>query len=336
MKVIKKTLNVVFVANALVLAVNLAANYRYYAAGNDWRYSVFFSLSITTLGVLSGALLLAPLFSKYNWTKYPTLKLLLSVLIFAVYGLALMYAAIKLSAVLFRLDYGNKTDIFITNATFSILFSIIIGLIISGRNFLAELKNSIEDNEHMKQEMIRSRYETLKSQVNPHFLFNSLNTLTVMIPQQPDVAVQFVEQMSKVFRYSLQYSNEQTVEIETELKVVRSYLFLNEQRFNDKLNVSIRIDDNVLRRKIVTQSLLMLAENAIKHNEISMERPLSLDIYSEHDYLVVANTLQPKAIMEQSTKVGLENIKKRYGLASDMPVVIEERECFKVKIPLLK
>ena len=188
----------------------------------------------------------------------------------------------------------------------------------------------------MKQEMIQSQYETLKSQVNPHFLFNSLNTLTVMIPQQPDVAVRFVEQMSKVFRYSLQHSGDNTIDVATELKVVQSYLFLNEQRYGSKLTVDVKVSDAVMQQKIITQSLLMLVENAIKHNELSHENPLAVRIYNEGAYLVVANTLQRKSLIEQSTNIGLDNIRKRYVLATDMPVVVDEaNELFTVKIPLL-
>jgi two-component system LytT family sensor kinase len=142
--------------------------------------------------------------------------------------------------------------------------------------------------------------------------------------------------MSKVFRYSLQHSDEPEILLETELKVVRSYLFLNEQRYEGKLKVNINIDAHALQQKIITQSLLMLLENAIKHNEISTAAPLSISIHNEAGKLVVTNTLQRKHIPETSTRVGLENIKKRYALASTQPVVTEEaNNLFIVKIPLL-
>ncbi len=331
-----KRLIILFVVSCLiVLGVNLAGNYRYYAAGNDWHYSVIFSLSITTFGWVGGMSLYYLFFRKVQWTVRPTQKLLTGVLLFALYGCVMMAVAMKTMVLLFHFHEQNSRD-YVYNCTFSALFTMIIGLMTSGQQFLIHLKKSIQDNELMKQEMIQSQYETLKSQVNPHFLFNALNTLTVMIPRQPEVAVNFVEQMSKVFRYSLQHSGENTINLSSELKVTRSYLFLNQQRYDGKLTVDIKIEESLMDRKIITQSLLMLVENAIKHNEISHENPLSVNIYDEGDYIVVKNTLRRKALLERSTNVGLENIKKRYALACNIPVVVEEvNNSFVVKIPML-
>ena len=329
----KKFLSVLLLSYAIVLAVNLAANYGFYAAGNDWRPGIVFCLAITTLGVAGGNALSA-VFKRFRWLQRPMLKLLISVSLFAAYGALLMITGMKCMAVLFH-KYPSGQE-YTTNIIFSVLFSMIIGLIVSGRHFLLNLRKSVAHNERLEQEMIQSRFEVLKSQVNPHFLFNSLNTLTVMIPAQPDIAVQFVEQMARVFRYSLQHSDEQQVDVATELKVVRSFLFLNEQRFEGKLLVTINIDEQAQQRNIITLSLLMLVENAIKHNEISTPNPLKINIFNENDYLVVSNILQQRIVPGPSTKVGLDNIKKRYALTTATPVQIDnDHNCFTVKIPLL-
>lgn len=329
-----KFLLIVFVSLIIVLGVNIGGNYQYYAAGGDWHYSVFFSLGFTLLCWLVFSLLTHFVFQRMNWSDRPTFRILTGALIFASVGFSMMLAT---QWAIIKFTGGSMSaHTMISNCIYSAMISMIIGLIVTGQQALMDLKKSIEDNERMKQEMVQSQYETLKSQVNPHFLFNSLNTLTVMIPQQPDVAVSFVEQLSKVFRYSLQYSGENTIDVGTELKVVRSYLFLNEQRYGSKLKVEVAIGATALAQKIITQSLLMLAENAIKHNEISHEHPLSVHIYDEGKYLVVKNTLQRKKVLEPSTNVGLENIKKRYALASGVPVIIEDTDqWFVVKIPLL-
>jgi len=334
MKQAKKLLFVLGVALSIVMGVNLVSNYPYYKHGN-WHFSVFFSLTATTLGVLGGYTIFHFLFRRYNWLKNPTLKLLSSVLVFGLYGLLLMYASVAVVGQVLHIDYNVES--LKGDVIYAVLFSMIIGLVVSGHSFLLHLKKASEDNLLMQQQMVQSQFDTLKNQVNPHFLFNSLNTLTVMIPQQPDVAVQFVEQMAKVFRYSLQHGGEQTVSLDTELKVVRSYLFLNEQRFDGKLRVDINLDDNAKQKRVITQSLLMLVENAIKHNEISSANPLTLTINNEGtSLLVAANTLQRKPIPEASTGVGLENIKRRYALATAMPVqVTESNNLFVVKIPLL-
>ena len=326
---------IILISAVIILGVNIAGNYRYYAAGNDWRYSIFFVLAVGTLGWLFGIPLGMAVGKLFRGKQKPGVKLLLAMSLMVLHGTIIMLVAMK--SMVFFLHFAEfSTQQYVDNISYAVLISLIIGLSASGQQFLISLKKSAEDQEKMKQEMIRSQYEALKSQVNPHFLFNSLNTLTVMIPRQPELAVKFVEQMSKVFRYSLQNSSENTIEVTTELKVVRSFLFLNEQRFEGKLIIEIDVDDSAMQRHIITQSLLMLAENAVKHNEISIAKPLTIKIYAEDKYLVMANTLQPKTQIEQSTKVGLENIGKRYELASDVPVVVEQtNDLFIVKLPLL-
>jgi|GEM_PF-6816949 len=319
----------------IVIAVNLLGNHQYYSHGGNWHYSVAFSLGMTTCCLAFFYVLNGFVFRRMNWTERPTLKVFLGGLIFAAGGSLLSFLAIK-GLVLSGIHTEQSVDTYINNCTWSAVLSMAIGFMVTAQMALRGLKEKGEENEQMKQEMIQSQYETLKSQVNPHFLFNSLNTLTVMIPQQPDVAVRFVEQMSKVFRYSLQHSGDNTIDVATELKVVQSYLFLNEQRYGDKLAVAIQVSDAAMQQKIITQSMLMLVENAIKHNELSHEHPLSVKIYNEGAYLVVANTLQRKSLIEKSTNIGLDNIRKRYALATNMPVVVDEaNELFTVKIPLL-
>jgi two-component system LytT family sensor kinase len=334
MKGPKKIFVIYIVSIVLVQAVNFLGNYSYYKAGGDLKSGLIFTFAITTYCWLGFLLLGTFVFSKFRWSERPTLKIIGGSAVFAISGAAMVYTAMEGMVYFFHWQQPS-TQSLIESCTYSGLFSMIIGLMITAQQSLMTLRKTYEENEKMKAEMIQSQYETLKSQVNPHFLFNSLNTLTVMIPRQPEVAVQFVEQMSKVFRYSLEYSGQNVIDLRDELKVVRSYLFLNEQRYEGKLKVSIDLDDAVLQKKIITQSLLMLVENAIKHNEISNENPLSVAIYSEGAYLVVKNTLQRKSLPERSTNVGLDNIKKRYALATDVPVIVEEKDnLFIVKLPL--
>ncbi len=331
----KNTLVFILVSILLVLGVNISGNYRNYAEGADWKQSVFFVLTLTLMGWLIGipvGKLLRKLFAD---TKRPLGTLLFAMLILAVQGALMMIVALNAMVIVFHFHAPNTAE-YVAATSYSVLFTLIIGLMATGQQFLQSLLKSKEDNERMKQEMIRSQYEALKSQVNPHFLFNSLNTLTVMISTQPELAVKFVEQMSKVFRYSLQNSAENIIDVGTELKVVQSFLFLNEQRFEGKLCIDIAVTDRVMQRQIITQSLLMLAENAIKHNEISTDKPLTVSISNDDDYLIMENTLQRRAQIEASTNIGLANIKQRYALVSEKPVVVEEtNNMFTVKLPLI-
>jgi LytS/YehU family sensor histidine kinase len=241
-----------------------------------------------------------------------------------------------------KLIYGYSGQDFpqsdyIMNSTFCALFTLIFTLMAYGSEFIKQWKISIHENERMQHEMQQSQYELLKSQVNPHFLFNSLNTLITIIPEKPEVAVSFVKQLSKVFRYALIHVADNTVSVVTELKIVDAYLFLNKERYGEKLIIDIQLDEQALKLSLITQSLLMLVENAIKHNELSEKHPLTINIYNEGDILIIKNTLQLKKLLDPSTGIGLNNIISRYKHVTNIPVTIEkERNWFIVKLPLLQ
>jgi len=331
---IRKAISALLIAYALVLGVNIVMNYSYYTHGGDWRYSVCFSLAVTTLGTIGGITVVSFAMQQLNWNKRPALTFLLSILIFIVYGILLMVGAMK--SMVWLGFHDQPIDNYIENTVYSVLFTLIIGLIMSGREFLRNVQETARDNERMKLAILQSQYDTLKNQVNPHFLFNALNTLVSLIPAQPEKAVAFVEQMSKVMRYSLQHSDDNAIALKEELTVVRAYLYLNGQRFEDKLIAEIDIDEAALHRNILTHSLLMLVENAVKHNGISHGKPLHIHIFSEGDKIVVRNSLQRKSIPEPSTGIGLENIRKRYAYITPVPVTIAEMaETFTVSLPLL-
>jgi LytS/YehU family sensor histidine kinase len=190
---------------------------------------------------------------------------------------------------------------------------------------------------YLKKEKIESQYEALKSQINPHFLFNSFNTLITIIEEDPGLGVRYVEQLSDFYRSILQYREKELIPLAEEIQLVKSYFFLLKERFGDKLNLSIQLDEGQ-HSYIVPLSLQMLVENAIKHNVVSSEKPLSIQIHTNEDqYLVVANNLQPKRTKEPSTGFGLNSIITRYALLTSNPVdVLEKEATFEVHIPLIK
>jgi two-component system LytT family sensor kinase len=336
MKGLKYTLLCVGVSIMLVLMVNIAGNYEYYANGNDWKFSVFFTLCVTFLSWLASWPTRQLINRVFRFNINPTVQLLLTMLLFAMQGTVVMVATMKAAVVIAHIEEPSLYS-YINNTVYCILFTLIIGLLVTSQQFLISLKQVSAEKQKAENELMRSQYEALKNQVNPHSLFNSLNTLLVLIPDSPDLAVQFVEEMAKVLRYSLQNDDNKSVTVATELKVTESLLFLNKQRFDDKLAIEIKVDASVLQRQIVTHSLLMLAENAIKHNEVSSSRPLTIMIYNEADsYLVVKNTLQRRQQVPDSTNIGLANIRQRYELAGTTQLVVEETtDSFIVKLPLL-
>ena len=188
----------------------------------------------------------------------------------------------------------------------------------------------------LKEENIKSQFETLKNQVNPHFLFNSLNVLSSLIHIDRKAASRFVRQMSKVYRYVLDYKDKETVTLEVEMEFLDSYFFLLNTRFGDNLKVVKDISIKQVNKRIAPMSLQMLIENAIKHNIVSKNRPLSIELFIEDDWLVIRNNLQLKSSVELSSGIGLQNIKKRYEFLTSLKVIIEESaDYFTVKIPLI-
>lgn len=200
------------------------------------------------------------------------------------------------------------------------------------------LRKTELEKEVLEKESVLTQLASLKSQVNPHFLFNSLNTLSYLIPESPERAENFVQKLSTVYRYILEIKDEKLISLEDELEFLNSYVFLLKERFGENLVVSIKIDDQYLKRYIIPLSLQLLFENAIKHNEISKAKPLTISVYiNDAGNLVVNNNLQKKNLVRQTSKLGLQNIKSRYELLTDKLVeVIEDLKNFTVIVPLLK
>jgi len=188
----------------------------------------------------------------------------------------------------------------------------------------------------MQKELLLSKYETLKNQVNPHFLFNSFSVLSSLIHDNQDLASEFLDQLSKMYRYMLDNRDNQMVTLSKEVEFMNSYIFLLKARHEEGLDVNIDLSLDDHNFFVPTLSLQMLIENAIKHNKFTKDNPLTIRIFNEGDnYLVVENELRAKKDV-QSTKIGLENIRKRYDYQSDKRVIIAESEShFTVKLPIL-
>ncbi|MDT0552199.1 histidine kinase [Urechidicola vernalis] len=181
-----------------------------------------------------------------------------------------------------------------------------------------------------------AKFESLKNQLDPHFLFNSLNVLTSLIDENPRQAEKFTTKLSKVYRYVLEQKDKDLIPVEEELKFAKSYMDLLKMRFED--GITFKIPDTVSDPdlKIVPLSLQLLLENAVKHNTIKSTKPLSIEIFEKDGSLIIKNNVNPKASIEKGTKVGLRNINQRYSLVSKAKVEItNNNKEFKVKLPLL-
>ncbi|MBK6347140.1 MAG: PAS domain S-box protein [Bacteroidales bacterium] len=204
------------------------------------------------------------------------------------------------------------------------------------QSYSLELETRKNELLQLQKENLQSQFETLRSQVNPHFLFNSLNVLTSLIKIEPDLAEQFTIRLSMVYRYVLENKDKDLVSLETELDFLKAYTFLLDIRFSGKMKVIVDLPEEKLQLKVVPLALQLLIENAIKHNTFSKKQPLQVDIYHVLDYLVIENNLQVRESHVQSTGVGLNNIASRYAYFTDRKTVAGvEGEKFVVKIPLL-
>ncbi|MCU0353251.1 MAG: histidine kinase [Cytophagales bacterium] len=196
---------------------------------------------------------------------------------------------------------------------------------------------SLAQLERFKKENIEFHLEMLKTQVNPHFLFNSLNTLSSLIYTDQDTAAEFVRQLATVYRYVLENRTKETVLLREELTFLQAYAYLMDLRFGHNLRISIELPDAAQRLQIAPLTLQMLIENAVKHNIVSHKKPLDLRIFQENNFLVVQNTLQPKAVKEFSSQIGLDNIRSRYRFLTESEVEVQnDGRTFTVRIPLLE
>ena len=192
------------------------------------------------------------------------------------------------------------------------------------------------ENEQLRTENLVNQYEALKSQLNPHMLFNSLNTLYSLIRESPDKAQNYLQELSRVMRYTLHDNQSHTVALSEEMSFVRSYIYLLQMRYEDNLHFEIEIPQELLQRQVPLMAVQMLVENAVKHNEISNRKPLTIRICAQGDSLCVSNRIQPRLSDGSSTCIGLANLSKRYRLLFGRDITIEENEKnFQVTLPLI-
>ena len=191
--------------------------------------------------------------------------------------------------------------------------------------------------ERLEKEALQAQFAALKSQVNPHFLFNSLSILSSLVHADAGLSERFIDQLSRAYRYILEQKDNERVALKTELAFIQAYRFLLNIRFENKFDVIIDVPDAVQARyTIAPLTLQLLVENAVKHNRMSAQAPLQVRIFVAGTCLVVQNNRQLRPQSETSTGVGLQNIVNRYSLLTDRPVHVDEsEETFVVKIPLI-
>ncbi|TLP71254.1 2TM domain-containing protein [Maribacter sp. ACAM166] len=199
---------------------------------------------------------------------------------------------------------------------------------------------ALQDTKVKEQKIIAgsasAKFDALKNQLDPHFLFNSLNVLTSLIEEDPSQAQKFTTSLSKVYRYVLEQKSKNLISVDEELQFARTYVRLLKMRFED--SIVFEIPDKALNpeAKIVPLSLQLLLENAVKHNVVTTSKPLHINIYEEDGFLYVTNNLQEKQVVKKSSGVGLQNIRQRYAILTKKEMQIFKTNTeFKVRLPIL-
>lgn len=204
-----------------------------------------------------------------------------------------------------------------------------------GEYFLDQWRAAQVEAEQLKKESIQAQFEALKGQVNPHFLFNSFTTLNELIFEDPDRASHYLEQLSSVYRYILKNNEVNQVTVGKELEFLKSYIHLLEIRYGNNFRMEIDLSEAHRATKLPPITLQILLENAVKHNIVSKEKPLTVSIFSRDDMLWVQNNYQPRDARETLRKMGLQHIQNRYKLLNEETVeVIKGPENWIVKLPM--
>ncbi|MFQ3297754.1 MAG: two-component system LytT family sensor kinase [Polaribacter sp.] len=312
-------------------------NFSFKAIGYTLLISAMYSFG---LGFAQG-IINDSLSNKWDWIEHTNTRIWAGIVTTVLYTVPVV---LLIDYVNFIVISGHNIDRFFSGRylwqhVFYIILSFGVSAFIHARGFMIQWKNAVKQ-ESTKQEIVAktetAKFESLKNQLDPHFLFNSLNVLTSLIGENPQQAERFTTKLSKVYRYVLEQRNKDLVPIEEELKFAKTYMELLGMRFEEAVQFNIPDNISTNELKIVPLSLQLLLENAVKHNVVSTSKPLTINIYEEGSYLMITNNVNPKEAIGKSTKIGLQNIADRYGLITDKGVKIENNnKTFKVSLPLL-
>ena len=312
--------------------------YKYFNIEIEWYYALG-TITMVTGCIWEGSRLLEPLFDKQLNTVKNKIKVL--ILFFVAAGVLTTILTIGIvilvSMVLHKHSFTEALMPLKLNLIYAWLANLLFHLLNAIRFYFTQYKTKWIEAEELKRMTAQAELQLVKSQINPHFLFNNLNVLAALVMKNNNEANRFIEEFSKVFRYILNNHEKELVDVKTELNYIKPYIFLLEKRFTEGLHISLDIPESGEKFYIIPASLQMLIENAIKHNVVSKSRPLHIDVHLNGDNtLVVTNNLQPRETVDESTKIGLNNIIKRYLLVSGRNVeVFKSDEAFTVTLPLL-
>lgn len=302
------------------------------------KWSFIFTLMYSVVLYFANAIIFIQLDKYFEKNRFHIKRLVIGFFAsFLISGIAIFFLRIFEDVV-----FENKTfDEFLKNESPSnYIVALVITVIVSLLIHLVYFYKSYQEN-RVKQEKIiagnaSAQFESLKNQLDPHFLFNSLNVLSSLIEENPENAQKFTTSLSKIYRYVLEQRDKELVTVAEELKFAKTYMNLLKMRFENSITFELPEDFENDDAKVVPLALQLLLENAIKHNVVSEQKPLHVKIYIQDNQLIVENNLQKKETLQTRKGVGLQNIVDRYAIITTRNVAILENEIvFKIKLPIL-
>ncbi|WP_432221190.1 2TM domain-containing protein [Flavobacterium sp. TMP13] len=326
-------ISLIFTLVFSVLQMNFAVN----SVLNTFIVSALYSFGI---GFGNGMINLF-LDKKWDWLEQTNLRVYFGIIATILYTIPVVLGIDYLTFSVFQdlppSEFFNDRMIWVH--LFYIILSLGVSTFIHARSFMINWKQASkkEITEHkILAGTANAKFESLKNQIDPHFLFNSLNVLSSLIEENPDNAQRFTTSLSKIYRYVLAQKDKELVSVEEELRFAKTYMNLLKMRFENSLFYELPSEEISTDAKVVPLSLQLLLENTVKHNVVSEQKPLHIRIFIKNNYLVVENDFQKKEVLQEGQGVGLQNIVNRYGIVTDRKVLIEENEkIFAVKIPIL-
>ena len=295
------------------------------------------------IGTIAGFALAVPdmyvinrLNKQFRWGEKTTLRICIQLVSTIIIAIVISTLLTLLSELIF--GYNELLiDVLIRNGMIFSVVNILLMAIFEGWMFFRENKQNKEKAEKLSLELLEMRFEVLKNQIDPHFMFNNLNVLSALIDSNHDKAQQFIEEFSDLYRYVLDTIEKPIVTVAQELKFIQSYIFLQQVRHNEAIMLNDAIPEEIYEARVLPFSLQIVIENAIKHNVADIHKPLKIKLSYENGYIQVENNMQIPISSRSSTGIGQNNLMKRYELLSDvLPVFENKGDVYIAKLPLIK
>jgi sensor histidine kinase YesM len=321
----------------LALVITLLFFNGYRDSLKDFLFSYGWALAICMTQWLGNYYFYGLLDKRFRWKDHLAKRAIYGTLVIIGYS-TLAYMAVQF--IMYLIVTGSVPENLLgwslQYSYIAILISFGISLIFTTAGFFRNWKVSLVEAERVRAEMLMYKYESLQNQINPHFLFNSFNVLSDLVYEDQQKAVDFIRQMSQLFRYVLDSRDRELVPVKEELEFIKAYSYLLHTRFEEKLSIRLNFEARE-QEMIVPMTLQLLIENCVKHNEISTVQPLIVQITRNGEYLRVENNLQAKSVGSDSRKTGLSNISQQYRYLTNKEILIQKTEhSFSVEVPIIQ